>query len=163
MLKKEDYIRTCNEHLENGPYIKIKKDATSSVVSQITRKVSVLRDNKLIHQQQHLKLKPTGSQPPRFYGLPKIHKDEIPVCPIVSCTGTPLYEVSKYIAEILKPYGKQKEQHTNNSESFSIFICQQTIEPDEIMVSFDVTSLYTTIPIDQAFLIIEDLLQQTHR
>ena len=77
----------------------------------------------------------------------------------MSYTGTPLYEVWKYIAEILTPYGKQKEQHTNNSKSFSTFICQQTIEPDEIMVSFDVTSLYTTIPIDQALLIIEDLLQ----
>ena len=97
--------------------------------------------------------------PTPFYGLPKIHKDGIPVRPIVSFTGTPLYELSKYIAEILKPYGKQKEQHTNNSKSFSTFICQQTTEPDEIMVSFDVTSLYTTIPINQALLIIEDLLQ----
>ena len=158
ILNKEDYIRKCNERLENGPYIKIKKDPTSSVVSQII-KLSVLRDNKLIDQQQYLKLKPTGSQPRRFYGLPRIHKDRIPVRPIVSYTGTPLYEVLKYIAEILKPYGKQKEQHTNNSKSFSTFICQQTIEPDEIMVSFDVTSLYTTIPIDQALLIIEDLLK----
>ena len=108
-------------------------------------KLSVFRDNKLIDQQQYLKLKPTGSQPPRFYGL-------IQVRPIVSYTGTPLYEVSRYIAEILRPYGKQKEQHTNNSKSFSTFIRQQTIEPDEIMVSIDVTSLYTTIPIDQALL-----------
>ena len=159
ILNKEDHIRKCNEHLENGPYIKIKKDPPGSVVSQITRKLSVLRDNKSIDQQHYLKLKPTGSQPTPFYGVPKIHKDEIPVCLIVSYTGTPLYEVSKHIAEILKPYGKQKEQHTNNSKSFSTFIRQQTIEPDKIMVSFDVTSLCTTIPIDQALLIIEDLLQ----
>ena len=159
ILNKEDYIRKCNEHLENGPYIKIKKDPTNNVVSQITRKLSILGDNELIDQQQYLKRKPTGTQPSRFYGLPKIHKDGISVCPIVSCTGTPLYEVSKYIAEIPKPYGKQKEQHTNNSKSFSTFIRQQTIEPNKIIVSFEVTSLYTTIPIDQALLIIEDLLQ----
>ena len=58
---------------------------------------------------------------------------------------------------ILKPYGKLKEQQTHSSKSFSAFICQQKIEPDEIMVSFDVTSLYTTIPIDQALFIIKDL------
>ena len=63
----------------------------------------------------------------------------------------------KYIADILKPYGKLKEQHTHSSQSFSAFICQQKIRPDEIMVSFDVTSLYTTIPINQALLIIKDL------
>ena len=122
ILNKEDYIRKCNEHLENRPYIKIKKDPTNSVVSQITKKLSVLRDNKLIDQQQYLKLKPTGSQPPRFHGLPKIHKDGIPVRPKVSYTGTPLCEISKYIAEILKPYSKQKEQHTSSSKSFSTFI-----------------------------------------
>ena len=34
---------------------------------------------------------------------------------------------------------------------------QQKIQNDEIMVSFDVTLIYTTIPIDQALLIIKDL------
>ena len=157
LYSKEDYIRKCNEHLKNGPYIKIKKDPTNSVVSKITSKLSALRDNKLIDQQQYLKLKPTDSQPPRFYDLYKIHKDGIPLRPIVSNTATPLYEVTKYVAEMLKQYGKQKQLDINNSESFPTFIRQQTIEPDEIMVSFNVTSLYTTIPIDQALLVKEDL------
>ena len=77
--------------------------------------------------------------------------------PIVSYTGTTLYDISKYIANILKPYGKLKEQHIHSSKSFSAFICQQKIEPDEIMLCFDVTSLCTTIPIDQALLIVKDL------
>ena len=126
-------------------------------MSKVTKKLIELRDNNLIEQQEYFRLKPTGTQPPRFYGLPKIHKDGTLMQPIVSYTGTPLYEISKYIANILKPHGKLKEQHTHSSKSFSSFICQQKIEPDEIMVSFDVTSLYTTIPIDQALLIIKDL------
>ena len=76
-----------------------------------------------------------------------------------SYTGTPLYEISKYIANMLKPYGKLREQHTHSSKSFSAFICQQKIEHDEIMVSSDVTSLYITIPINHALLIIKDLLE----
>ena len=60
---------------------------------------------------------------------------------------------------MLKPYGKLKEQHTHSSKSFSAFICQQKIETDKIMVSFDVTSLHTTIPIGQALLTIKDLLE----
>ena len=77
--------------------------------------------------------------------------------PILSYTGAPPYEISNFIANILKSSGKLKEQHTHSSKSFSAFMCQQKIEPEEIMVSFDVTSLYTTIPIDQALLIIKDL------
>ena len=41
---------------------------------------------------------------------------------------------------------------------FSQFIRQQTIDPDEIMVSFDVESLYINIPITDALLVIKDLL-----
>ena len=52
---------------------------TSSIVSKVTKKLIELRDNNLIEQQEYFKLKPTGTQPPRFYGLPKIHKDETPV------------------------------------------------------------------------------------
>ena len=159
VLDKEDYIKKCNEHLTSGPYTKLKKDPISSTVSKVTKKLIELKDNNLIEQQKYFKLKPTGTQPPRFYGQPKIHKDGTPIQQIVSYTGTPLYEMSKYIANMLKPYGKLKEQHTHSSKSFPAFICQQKIEPDEIMVSLDVTSLYTTIPIDQALLIIKDLLK----
>ena len=41
---------------------------------------------------------------------------------------------------------------------FSQFIRQQTIDPDEIMVSFDVKSLYTNIPITDTLPDIKDLL-----
>ena len=129
-------------------------------MSQVTKKLIELKDNNLIEQQGYFKLKPTGRQTLRFYGLPKIHKAGTPMRPIVSYTGTPLYEISKFIVNILKPYGKLKEKHTHSSKSFSAFICQQKIEPDEIMVSFDVSSLYATIPIDQTLLVIKDLPEQ---
>ena len=37
-------------------------------------------------------LRPSGSQPSRNYGLPKMetHKHEVPLRPIVSCTGSPI-------------------------------------------------------------------------
>ena len=47
-------------------------------------------------------LKPTDSPAPRFYGQPKIHKPGVPIRPIVSYSGSPLYNFNKYIANILK-------------------------------------------------------------
>ena len=49
------------------------------------------------------KLYPTGAVTPKFYGLPKIHKDGIPLRPIVSSRGSISYEVAKELARILKP------------------------------------------------------------
>ena len=75
VLDKEDYIKKCNEQLTSGPYTKLKKDPTCSIVSKVTKKFIELRNSNLIEQQEYFKLKPTGTQPHRFYGLPKIHKD----------------------------------------------------------------------------------------
>ena len=31
ILNKEDYIKKCNDHLDNGPYIELKKDPTERI------------------------------------------------------------------------------------------------------------------------------------
>ena len=65
--------------------------------------------------------------------------------PIVSYTGMSLYEIAKCIANILKPsYANRK------------------LNLMKLLVSFDVTSLYTIIPIDQE-LIIRDLLEHDEK
>ena len=46
---------------------------------------------------------PTGCVPPKFYGLPKIHKPDTPLRPIVSSCGSVTYGVAKELAKILKP------------------------------------------------------------
>ena len=77
------------------------------------------------------------------------------VNPIVSYSGSPLYNLNKYIANILKAYVKY-ENNAKNSTTFSNYIRNVSIEYDEIMVSFDVTSLYTNIPIIDMLNIIKD-------
>ena len=83
----------------------------------------------------------------------------MPVRPIVAYSGSPLFNLSKYIANILKPYTLLNEQHCKNSKEFSEFIRAHTIEEDEIMVSSDVETLYTNVPIDDALAIIKELLE----
>ena len=101
ILSKEDYIKKCNDHLDGGPYIKLQKDPTERMKRERRTKLAILRDNGTIDQSLYFKLKPTDSQAPR---VPKIHKANIPVRPIVSYSGSPLFNLSKYIANILKPY-----------------------------------------------------------
>ena len=159
ILNKEDYIKKCNHHLDSGPYIKLQKDPTERIKREARTKLAILKDNETIDHSLYFKLKPTGSQAPRFYGLPKIHKASIPVYPIVSYSGSPLFNLSKYISNIIKPYTLLNKQHCKNSKEFSEFIQAHTIEEDEIMVSFDVEALYTNVPIEDALVIIKELLE----
>ena len=119
-------------------------------------KLKVLKDNEFIDNKLYYYLKPTDSRAPRFYAQPKIHKPGVPICPIVSYSGSPLYNLNKYIAKILKDYVKNENSNAKNPSMFSKYIRNVPIEDDKIMVSFDVTSLYTNIPIIATVNIIKD-------
>ena len=56
---------------------------------------------------------PTGCVPPKFYGLPKIHKPDKPLRPIVSSCGSVTYGVAKELAKILKPLVGKSPHHIN--------------------------------------------------
>ena len=57
-----------------------------------------------------------------------------------------MYNLNKYIANILQAYVHDENNNAKNSTTFSNFIRNVATEDDEIMVSFDVTSLYKNIP-----------------
>ena len=84
-----------------------KKDLTTKIKAKALKQLKVLKDNEFIDNKLYYYLKPTASPAPRFYGQPKIHKPEVPIRPIVSYSGSPLYNVNKYIANSLKAYVKQ--------------------------------------------------------
>ena len=63
-----------------------------------------------------------------------------------------MYSLNNYIANIFKAYVKDE---TNNI-TFSNYIRDVPIEDDEIMLSFEVTSLYTNFPIIDTLNVIKD-------
>ena len=58
---------------------------------------------------------PTGGVAPEFYGLPKIHKRDIPLRPIVSSRGSINYEVAKELSRILRPLVGKSPHHIKNT------------------------------------------------
>ena len=71
----------------------------------------------------------------------------VPIRPIVSYNGSPLYNLNNHIAKILKAYIEDENNNAKNSTMFSSYIRNVSIEDGKIMVSFDVTFLYKNIPI----------------
>ena len=76
---------------------------------------------------------------------------------IVSTIGTPPFGISKYLVGIIQPTLNKNQHKLKNSKSFVSQAQTWKIEPDEIQVSYDVTNLYPSIPIDKA---IDVILQQ---
>ena len=97
---------------------------------------------------------------PKFYGLPKIHKPDTPLRPIVSSCGSLTYGVAKELAKILKPLVGKSPHHITSTQDFVEQARQIKLEPGECLSSYDVSALFTSIPIDPAFNIIKDLLDK---
>ena len=134
-------------HISNGPYQLLGQNPTNKIKIKTLKQLEVPKDNEFIDNKLYYYLKPTDSSTPRFYGKPKIHKPGVPIRPIVSYSLFPLYNFNKYITNILKAYVQDVKNNVKTSTTFSNYIKNVPIEDDEIMVSFDITSLYTDIPI----------------
>ena len=99
---------------------------------------------------------PSGSRAGVMYGLPKIHKDNCPIRPVVSACGTYNYFLAKWLDEILSPLLNNNEYMLKDTFDFVNKISQMTNEEDQYMVSFDVESLFTNVPTDETIQLILD-------
>ena len=61
-----------------------------------------------------------------------------------------LYNTSKFLTDILTPIQNLNGYSVSNSMDFTKQVANQEIADDEVMVSFDVVSLFTAIPVDKA-------------
>ena len=108
------------------------------------------------------KFLPTGNSSPalRFYGLPKIHKANCPMHPIVSVCGTATYQLAKFLTKILQKYTGITPTFVKDSKCFSEYLRSVNIDTDEELVSFDVSALFTSIPVPTALDVINQLFTE---
>ncbi|XP_071500039.1 uncharacterized protein [Diadema antillarum] len=150
ILNTSDYKGKMTDLLSTGSYREIKRDPTDSLSRKLTATLMGLRKKGSLDDNTYHRLRPKRKQPPRIYGLPKIHKQSVPLRPIVSCIGSFAYDLSKFLAQILSPLTGRTCHSVRNSTDFAEFVSTQTISSNELMLSFDVTSLFTNVPIDGA-------------
>ena len=97
-----------------------------------------------------------------FYGLPKIHKPDTPLRPIVSRCGSVTYGVAKELAKILKPLVGKSPHCNNSTQDFVEQAKHITLAPGECLSFYDVSALFTSVPVDSALMTIKDLLEKDH-
>ena len=152
---------TAKEKIEEqlGKATKAKIDPTSRLTNKIQKKLCKLRKENKFTNKTYFELYPSDPIPPRLYGTIKAHKPEknFPMRVIVSTIGTPPYGISKYLVDIIQPTLNKNQHKVKNSKSFVSQAQTWKIEPDEIQVSYDVTNLYPSIPINK---VIDVILQQ---
>ena len=118
---------------------------TSLRVKQL---VSELHQHKHIDDMTNRWLCQTPNPPriPVFYTLTKIHKPTLVGRPIISGCDGPTERLSSFIDKLLQPIALKQESYLKDTTDFINFIERTRVPKNAILVSMDVTSLYTNIP-----------------
>ena len=85
-----------------------------------------------------------------MYGLPKLHKniENPPLRPIISMTGTVTHDIAQYINSLIRPY-LCNNYTVKSSEEFIARINDIKIKRNQNVVSLDVQSLFTNVPVHE--------------
>ena len=96
-------------------------------------------------------------QPPRipiFYTLTKIHKPTPVGRPIISGCDGPTERLSSFVDKLLQPIAQQQKSYLKDTTHFINFLNKTKVPENTILVSMDVTSLYTNIPQEEGINIV---------
>ncbi|XP_036329660.1 uncharacterized protein LOC118741793 [Rhagoletis pomonella] len=147
-------------------YKVLKRDPTNRLQDKNNEIVEKMFSNKIIDVKEKNALLCKTANPPRIYGLPKIHKEGNPLRPICSSVNSPSYNLCKYVVKILKNVTMSSVYNVKDAIEFKNKIKDTYVYDDESLVSFDVVSLFPSIPVDLALEIIaskwEDIKEYTY-
>ena len=132
---------------DTSTYISIDKNPLEKLQEKTSKILKNLNENKFLKQKYHKnQLTLTSTVLPKCYGLPKIHKKEIPMRPIISLINSPTHFLAKVINEELKNSVKLPKSHINNSFELKEKLKNIILDDDHVIFALDVNSLFTNVP-----------------
>ena len=120
--------------------------------ASLQRFLCKLKQKNFFNEIEYDKLYPSGSAPARIYGTPKMHKffssDSFPkLRPIVLSIGTFNYNLAHFLCDLLSPL--VPNDYTCNDTFSFVFQIKNANLSKKFLVSYDVTSHFTNIPLQQ--------------
>uniref|UniRef100_A0A803SUQ2 Reverse transcriptase domain-containing protein n=1 Tax=Anolis carolinensis TaxID=28377 RepID=A0A803SUQ2_ANOCA len=161
LLNTTDYIKEAERQLTNEHFYRtLNKDPVDKIRSIIRTVCSEGLALGYISIQTHEFLIKQFPRTPLFYMLPKIHKGihPPPGRPIVSGIGSILEPIAKYVDHFLQPFVTQTKSYIKDTRHFINTVESLHIPEGAILMTLDITALYTSIPLEEARQVIKDVL-----
>ena len=153
VMNLHDYIREALRQLQDTNYYQKLPRSTTLVNHEIVSNiVKSMYEAGEIGKKCYRYLTEFEPRTSRFYLLPKIHKGKFPPPgrPIISGNGCPTERISQLVDFFLKDIAPQGASYIKDTTHFLQTLDSLTDIPEgALLVTLDVTSLYTNIPNDE--------------
>lgn len=147
-MNKHDYSSKLKLLLEDcNTYTLLSKDPIPKLQRTLNELIKACKLTNELSEEDAKYLTVYHSTAAKLYGLPKIHKDNVPLRPIVSCINFTTYNLAKFLCNILTDaLGDRSNINVPDTFSFVNSIRNVTLPHNYVLVSLDVVSLFTNIP-----------------
>ena len=157
-ISKIHFVLQDNSKFENlGPSSEF--DSTANIEAHIRRRLLQPKKEGLLPSKIYSRIRPIGSQRPRMYGLPKNHKQDVPLRPILSITGSAQHQSAQWLTSVIDPVLSLYSTHCiSDSFTFADEVKTFNFPSSVFLSSYDVCSLSTNVPLTETIEICADAL-----
>ncbi|CAF3447999.1 unnamed protein product [Rotaria sp. Silwood1] len=163
LLDKIDYLSKIHNILnDTTKFSFLSYDLTITRETKLIKLLNRLLDEGSISKDFYILAKPFGSIPSRLYGLPKVHKEDVPLRPVVSAIKTFNYGLGKALSRLLSQFIEKTNMVRDSFSFVDELLALPKCMSQYKMVSFDIASLYTNVPLTETIDIILKHLYDGH-
>jgi len=150
-LNKAEYMNDINEMLQDtNTYSRLAKNPLNKLTTSVRELLARWKKHDYISMATYRSLYCSDGILPKAYGLPKVHKAGCPYRVIISSIDSPLYSLVTFLHNVIKNNIPAAKSRIDNSFLLFDSLNDKKLENDSFLISLDVVSLFTNIPIDLA-------------
>lgn len=158
IMNRNEYEQKVNDIIQGEEFETLNSDPTKKFTQKIK---NIIKITTFISPEVLKHIVPMNPRSPLLYGLPKIHKENIPMRPVVSYIGAPAYNLAKFLNNYIKIKSSFNPQYSlSNSLDLINKIKNVHIPPNSKLISLDVESLFTNVPYHECLILLEQQFER---
>ena len=155
IINNDSHIHKVEEFIANNNISVLDRDPTLNFTKEANLAINSC-NSLLKNDAAKRSLKQMNPRAPVLNGLPKIHKENIPIRPVVDYTTAPAYKLAKKLQRVIKAGVILKENFSiKNTYDFINKTKNVKVSSSHKMSSLDITNMYANIPVDDTISILE--------
>lgn len=157
LMYKQDYVNKTMNFIADNDIQEINKDPTINYQNNI--KSAIKNINFIMSINDKKKVINMNPKAPNLRAMPKIHKNNTPMRPIINYRKAPGYKLAVFLQRFLKEHiTLLNNRSLKNSQDLIDKIKHNKWDKNTKMTSLDAINMYTNVPIGDTIIMVEQLL-----